>query len=489
MSISLSGKVGYIAFGRALASLSSLIAGAILSRYLTKDIYGTYRQLWLVYNTLCPLIILGIPTSVNYFIPQLQKEEQKTFNVQTFAVLTLGGATLSAVFFLGAPLVATIFHNPALVEVSRLFSLIPILTLPTLYYPGLFICLDRPTLVAGLSAGLAFGRLMAVGVPAIMGYGLNGVLIGLIAFSFAQLLIVAYLMFRPFNLPFKIWDVDLFVRQLRYSLPIGIAGIVGTLTLQLDKIFIASFFAASQYAVYVNGAIQIPLIGVITGSVTAVLMPEFVRLHTNGDPGKLVSLWHRAIRKVALIILPVMIFLLIYAPDFLTLLFSSKYAESATVFRIYLLALPNRVTTFGTILMSVGLSSLVMRYSLYALVLNVILNYILIKTAGFIGPAIGTVIAIYFAAYLLLRKISSIMNFSFRKIFPWRVLGKTFLVTLVAGLVSAWPKLFYPGLTSLLRLSCGAPTYFIIFLVGAIWSEILKREDLQNLFQEVLQKR
>ena len=486
MSSSLTGKVGYISFGRALASVSSIIAGAILSRYLTKDTYGTYRQLWLVYNTLYPLIVLGIPTSVNYFIPQLKDEDRKAFNAQTFSILTFGGAILSAAFFFGAPLITGIFHNPALIPVARLFALIPILTLPTLYYQNLFICLDRPILVAGLSAGLAFGRLVAVGVPVIMGYGLNGVLIGLLVFSFVQLFIVAYLMFRPFGLRVGSWKVGLLFQQFRYAFPIGIASIVGTLTKQLDKIVISSFFAASQYAVYANGAIEIPLIGIVTGSVTAVLMPEFVRLNARGKPERLVALWHSAICKVALIILPVMIFLLIYAPEFLTLLFSSKYAESATIFRVYLLALPIRVTTFGTILLSIGLSRLIMRYSLYTLVLNIGLNYLFMKTVGFVGPAIGTVIATYFIAYLQLRKIASVMNSSLRAIFPWSILGKTIGVAFVAGAASIWPKLFYSRLPSLLDLLYGGGTYAVVFIVSAVWSKLIKKDDLKNLLREVL---
>jgi len=489
MSNSLTKKVGYITFGRTLASLSSIIAGAILSRYLTKDVYGTYRQLWLVYNTLYPLIALGIPTSVNYFIPQLQHKERTVFNTQTFAVLTFGGAILSAAFFFGASLIAGIFHNPALIPVARLFALVPLLTLPTLYYQNLFICLDRPILVAGLSAGLAFGRLVAVSTPLIMGYGLSGVLIGLLVFSFAQLFIVAYLMFRPFGLHFSSWEFGLLAQQFRYAFPIGIASVVGTLTKQLDKIVISSFFVASQYAVYANGAIEIPLIGIVTGSVTAVLMPEFVRLNVDGKSEQLVALWHSAIRKVALIILPVMIFLLIYAPEFLTLLFSSKYAESATIFRVYLLALPNRVTTFGTILLSIGLSRLVMRYSLYTLVLNVGLNYLLIKTVGFVGPAIGTVIAIYFVNYLQLRKIASVMSSSLRVIFPWRILTKSIVVALVAGGASIWPKVFYSHLPSLLELLYGGGTYVIVFIAGAIWSKALKKGDLKNLLQEVLHRK
>ena len=485
MGHSLSKKAGYIAFGQGLAAISSIIAGAILSRYLTKETYGTYRQLWLVYNTLCPLITLGIPTSVNYFVPQLKKSEQSTFNLQTFVILTAGGAILSTLFFLGAPIIANFFHNPALMPVAQLFALIPVFVLPTLYYKNIFICLNRPFLVASLSAGLAVGRLFAVGVPAIMGYGLNGVLIGLLVFSSLQLAIVASLIFKTLGIRFSGWSFNLLQRQLRYALPLGLASIVGTLTLQLDKIVISSFFSASQYAVYVNGAIEIPLIGIVTSSVMAVLMPEFVRLNADGRLKHLLVLWHSAIRKVALIILPTMVFLLIYAPEFLTLLFSAKYTDSATIFRVYLLALPNRITTFGTILLSLGFSGLVMRYSVFALLLNLGLNYLFVNTVGFIGPAIGTVIAIYFINYLQLQKIASLMSDRLGSIFPWHILGEIALLVLLAGIVSSWPKLFCSDLSALSTLICGALSYVVFFIVVSVWSGLLRKQEIRNILEEV----
>jgi len=488
MRLSLTGKAGYIALGKALASVSSLAAGAILSRYLTKDAYGTYRQLWLIYNTVHPLIALGIPTSISYFIPQLKEAERGAFNLQTFTFLTLGGGALSILFFFGGSLMTKTFHNPDLLPVARLFALVPVLTLPTLYYQNLFICLDRPLLVAGLSAGLAFGRLLSVITPVVMGCGLDGVLIGLLVFSFFQFFVVTCLMFQPFGLRVKAWSLTLLIQQFRYAFPIGVASIVGMLTKQLDKIVIASFFTAAQYAIYANGAIEIPLIGVITSSVMAVLMPKFVELNLNGEQEKLIKLWHNAIRKVALIILPVMVFLLIYAPESLTLLFSSKYRESANVFRIYLLSLPNRVTTFGTILLSLGLSRLVMLYSFYALVLNVGLNYLLVMTVGFLGPAIGTLVAIYFVNYLQLRKISSLMNSDLSSIFPWQTLGRIAAATLIAGLISSWPKVFCSYLAAVWVFLLGAATYTVSFSIGSLWSGIMKKHELKVILKEVLRR-
>lgn len=475
--LSLTGKVGYISLGRGLAALSSLVAGMLLSRYLTRSDYGTYKQLWLIYSTLYPLFSLGLPTSINYFIPQATEKEKGAFNLQTFFLLTLGGAIISLVFFLGAPEFARIFHNPDLTPMARVFAFIPILTLPTLYYQNLFISLDQPVLVAKLSIALSAGRLIAIFVPIILRQGLLGILVGLISFSIVQFLLVAYLMFRPFGICVASWQYTLLLRQLRYAIPIGLSFIVGTWTKQIDKMAISTFFSPSQYAIYVNGAIEVPLIGVFTGSVTAVLMPEFVRLYVAGNIDRLVFLWHRAIRKVGLIILPVMVFLFLYAPEFLTLLFSEKYAGSAGVFRVFLLALPTRVTTFGTILLAAGLSTLVMRYSVYTLLLNAVLAYSSVQLIGFSGPAIGTVLAIYFIAALQLREIAKLLHMNFTSVFPWSDLGRIAFIALAAGIVSAVPKEMF-SLPLFLRFLMGSFIYAATFLPLVVKVGLLKKDDI-----------
>ena len=58
---------------------------------------------------------------------------------------------------------------------------------------------------------------------------------------------------------------------IKYSAPLGIASMMGTIMLQLDKIIVSSMCTPEEFANYVNGAIEIPLIAVITGSISAVI--------------------------------------------------------------------------------------------------------------------------------------------------------------------------------------------------------------------------
>ena len=478
MKQTLSNKAGIISFGKLSVSLSGLVAAMVLSRCLSETDYGTYRQIWLVFNTMVPLFILGLPISINYFIPQKDSSEQKAFNAQTYLLLTCSGIIFSMMIWGGASFIAGRFHNPNLLKMLRIFSFIPLLTLPTLYYQNLLVCLNRPGSAAAISSIMAISRLAAVAIPASLGASLAKIFLSLTVFSVFQLMVVSYHVFKPFaGIPLT-WKRSLITRQLKYSIPIGLSTIVGTLTLQIDKFFISSSFSASQYAIYTNGAMEIPLIGILTGSVTAVLMPEFVKFHKTGNGEILIRTWHNAIRKVGLVIFPVMFFLLVFSTDFITVLFSAKYVGSTEIFDIYLMTLPMRITSFGMILLCMGFSSIVFRYSVYTLILNFFLNYVLIETIGFMGPAIATVVSIYLMGYIQLKKVAQKSELSMQSIFPWKTLVHIIVVSAGTGLVLVFAKKYFPMDVGVARLILGGVLYMTLFMAGAFFSHLMTKNDL-----------
>jgi len=325
---------------------------------------------------------------------------------------------------------------------------------------------------------MALGYLSSAVIPVLFGYSVKGIFICFNIFSFIQLIIVSLLIFHPFKKLKMDWNKALLMKQLKYAVPIGLTAIVGILNKQIDKFVISSLFSVSQFATYVNGAFEIPLIGIITGSVTAVLMPEFVRLWHKRDVSGLILIWHSAIRKIALIMFPVMCFLIVFAPEFLTLLFSQKYLNSAGIFRIYLLSLIVRITNFGMLLISIGLPSIVLRYSVYSLVLNIGLNFALIKTIGFPGPAVATVIVTFTMAFLQLKKISKEIEIPFKKIFPWKTLLHLLIIALTASGILYIAKLAQPVKSQIMSLIMGSVLYYLLFFILGISSKVLSKKDI-----------
>jgi len=132
-------------------------------------------------------------------------------------------------------------------------------------------------------------------------------------------------------------------KQVKYGISLGLAGMIGTLALHLDKVIVSSMCSRPDFAVYVNGAIEVPLVAVLSYSVTSVLLPEMSVLYRNGQYHEAIEMWQRAARKSALLLMPTMTFFLVMAPEVMTVLFSDTYRASSLPFRLYLLLLPQMI--------------------------------------------------------------------------------------------------------------------------------------------------
>jgi len=301
------------------------------------------------------------------------------------------------------------------------------------------------------------------------------------------LALVTWVSFRPFRRVRRLWRISQLREQLRYAIPLGINSVIALLAYQIDKIMVSSYFTTEQYAVYVNGAVEIPLIGILTGAIAAVLMPEMVRRFRAGQPESILPLWRASILRVSLIILPTMVLFVLYAPQFLTLLFSEKYAESALFFRIYLMALPIRTANYSTVLLALGLSGAVWRYSLAMLVLNTVLNFVLIHAIGMPGPAVATVISLYALAFLQTRRISRELRTPLASTFPWGGLAVRLLVALLAGAaVLGLMLLVLSDMPWFVSLVVGSIAYALAYGVIGFALRVLSTRDARDIFDIAL---
>jgi O-antigen/teichoic acid export membrane protein len=168
----------------------------------------------------------------------------------------------------------------------------------------------------------------------------------------------------------------------------------------------------------------------------AILIPDLVKMHKAAQYQELRELWHRAMVKCSLLILPAMVFLLVMAPEVIRILFSDRYVESVHPFRVYLLALPVRITHFGSIFMAAGRNKLIVYRATAGLILNLFLSIILIRILGSIGAAISTVLIVYL--WVMPYNVfftSRILKINIRSIIPLGILTKVFFVSIGAGVI------------------------------------------------------
>ncbi|MBM3317071.1 MAG: oligosaccharide flippase family protein [Candidatus Eisenbacteria bacterium] len=428
-------QAGGISLGRGAAVLAGLATVMTLSRLLPPQDYGTYRQVWLIFFTLAPVLELGVPQSVSFFGPQITRERRKTYLAQNGVALLGTGLLTGLCLFSCARPIAQLFGNPDLVAPLRAFALYPAMTMSFNIVEYALITHHRPG-----TAGWITGASAAAQAAITMGGFLGGATLaqiclwlGLFALLRWSVAAAAFLfVYRDLRVT---WDWSELRGQLAFALPMGAATMVGLLGRQIDKLVISSRFPPELYAVYANGSYDVPLIGILTMSITAVIVPAIVRARARGDLAEVQRLWHGAARRVATLFFPAAVFLFIAAEPFMILLFSAEYAESARPFRIFLLLLPLRIAFYSGFLRALGRTGPIFFSSLGALAISFVLALVLIRVPGlgFLGPAIAIVAGSYWAALYTIRVALRELGWRWRDYFPWRRLAGTMAVALAAG--------------------------------------------------------
>ena len=218
-----------------------------------------------------------------------------------------------------------------------------------------------------------------------------------------------------------------------------------------------------EFAIYANGAKEIPLIGIITSSISVVIMAEMAEKCKAGDKRSALSLFKKSALISSYFLLPVMCFLMFYADDFIHIMFTDKYSGSIVPFRIYLLFLPIRLVNYGTAFIALGQSKKIMYRSIFSLIISSVLCYFFVYIWGMYGAAVAIIGTLYiWAIPYNWYTLSKEFHCSFSYILPLKDIGIIFLLSLSIAMVSSLFLLI--NTNSSIRFLAGSICFSIIYL-------------------------
>ncbi len=403
----------------------------VAARVLSKHDYATMRQTMLAYSFIAPLLMLGLPDALYYFLPRAEGRKRGVIIDNLFLLLIL--ALLFSIFLAagGYKLLASRFNNPDLSTTLKWMIPYPLYVMPAGILGAVLLTQNRTYLLAKynvLSAGLLTALTIA-GVLITKSY--SGPLLAQIYFPVLLLPVVLWLVFK--NVPGSFsWPGRKSMKDmLKYAVPLGLAGMIGRIMLETNKIIVSAMCTPEEFANYVNGVIEIPLIGIITGSISAVILVDMTAYVQKGNMTMALELFKKAAVKSAVILFPVMIFLLIAGKSFIVTLYSEKYLESVIPFYIYLFVLPVRIVIYGSALMALGQSRVILFRSILDLTINVILSILLVHLMGYLGAAVATILTLYiWTVPFNLYKIAKGFNVSMLMALPFKPLFRIIIICL-----------------------------------------------------------
>jgi O-antigen/teichoic acid export membrane protein len=250
---------------------------------------------------------------------------------------------------------------------------------------------------------------------------------------------------------------------------------VGVLGGQLDRLIVAGAFTPVHYAIYSVGALSIPLDVIFQSSVADVLRASLPPLIQKGDMQEVTRLLRESVRKLALIMLPSFVFLIGHAGTFITLLFTNQYAESVTVFRIYLFGLPLYIFVLSLIPQVFGKTRINLNIALGITAFHVVLSFVLLKTVGFYGPAISASLSGYVSTAAYLWIATRLTGAPLSRLLPVPEIAKTLACALVALAMSLAVGDPTPWKLANLALKGGA--FSLVFFGAAALLRLFTEQD------------
>ncbi|MBN2275450.1 MAG: oligosaccharide flippase family protein [Bacteroidales bacterium] len=374
----------WVGIGQLSSFSLSIINAAILARYFDKAEYGTYKQILYIYNILLVLFSAGLHGAPSYFLPRQTMEQGKDFIFRLIRVFILLGFSFSLSLFLLAPVIADLFNNPDLTKGLRLFSITPMLMLPTNGLEGVYASLRKTRVIAIYTTATRIFTLILITFPVII---LKGTYItaiyGWIISSVLTCILAIYLILRPYKDTLRHTTKFGYRDIFKYSLPLMVATVYGILIRFADQFFISRYYGTEVFAEFSNGFIDLPFVSMMIGATTTVLLPLFSRYSESASgTGNICQTWKSATEKSVILIYPVLAFFIFNSKSSVIALYGEQYAISASYFMIGMLIGFFNIIVYNPVLFSMGKTRLYANMHLIQVALIWITGYAVVFLSG-----------------------------------------------------------------------------------------------------------
>ncbi len=475
-----------------ITKFGGLIFTIILARMLTPEFFG-------VYNLVLSIVIIALVftdagvnnTLLRYLSEYIDKN--KSISRSYFRYLWKIKFILVILVILILALISNIlavnFFQKPIILVPLLFSLIYIASLSfTNFFKSIFYALKDLRKVFFLETLFELSKIIFVFL--VLHFLSNEFAVAgiFVALSFSFLLVfflITILLWKKKGIFFgEVSNVPR-KRILHYLGPMTIVSISLTVLASVDTIMLGRFVDAENIGYY---RVALSMIFSITPffAFTNVLLPVLTRFH-----GKTEIAFEKISRYLIMLTLPATLGVLIIARYFIVAIYGGKYLPAtlplySLAFLIIIYPLSNLYTI---IFQSKEKTSALLKFVSMTLVMNIFLNYILIKyflnfsqEYAIFGAGLATLSSNFFY-FLFLATVS-------KNKFQTKIPGRFFIKSLFAGAVMSAFLLYYQYYfdmniyLGIIEIIIGAGIYFVIlFLVKGI-----KKEDFE-LVKNLLKKK
>ena len=385
----------WLTFSKITAALVNIVVPIFLARVMSQTEYGVYKQVFLFAGTAVAMSALGVGTSAFYFLPR-RPDKSRAIVLNIMLYNSIVGAIPLIVLLVYPNILTDIFNVPSVQKYSiALGVLIIFQAIACISPPDPFGAAGREEFHF-LIVGSQVSRGMIFGLAAILMPNVRSIVNAAIVHQLVQTALLIWYLHKNFGRFWTRFDRPFFFEQVKYAIPIGVFGILGTLRRDLHNYFVSAAFSPAQFAIYAVGSMQTPFVPVIVESVTTVMVVRVSELQHQGRHREVVELTARAINRLAAILFPLVALLFVTRRDLIVLIYKRTYEQSSDIYAVNLLLLGVAVFSLDPIIQAYReIRGSMLAIQVSVLVVMSVFLYFAINQLGMIG-AIAVAVAANF---------------------------------------------------------------------------------------------
>lgn len=484
---SLQSRVVWLTAARLVSFALAIVLPLFVARRLSQANFALYKQSFLVLTTSLAILPLGFHMSAFYFLPREPEHRARfVWNILLFHAATGGLGALAILLFPQG--LARWFQSEAIGQMAPLIAAMVLLWTVSSFLETVVTANQEVRLSATLIVLSQTSKTLFILGAAIVWGSVRSLIVAAIVQGLFQVSLLFGYLGRRFPGFWREFDLPTLQRQLRYSLPYGMAGLLWGFQVDMHNYVVSHRFSAEAFAIYSVGCFQLPLIGMLTESVSSVLLPRLGILSKEGRQEQILSLVSRASHQLALFCFPAYAFLTVVAADFITVLFTERYRDSAAIFQVNVLIIPFYILIADPILRTYA------HARFFQVSTHLPVTLLQISTIGWlidrfglmgaIGSAIGTMAL---SRTLQAGRAVGLLGIRMRHLPLFASLPRIALCALAAALSTYALREALAGARPLLRLAACGVVFGLVYVVALIVLRVL-REDEWNQLREWKQR-
>jgi O-antigen/teichoic acid export membrane protein len=414
----------------------SFMLPLLIVRNLSQESVGQYREAFQVITNLTIILPLGISMSSYYFLArETTRRGAAILNILLFNFV-IGG--LGCLFlYLFPQSIGNIFRSEELTRLAPMIGVVIWIWVFSTFLETVAIANQEARTATLFIITAQFTKTLMMGSAVLLFASVESFIYAAMVQGVLQTFILLNYLRSRFPGFWREFDPRFFREQIVYALPFGLAGILWMAQNDIHNYFVGYKFSSAEFAIYAYGCFEVPLIAMLSESVTSVLIPRMNALQKANDTDEMIRLTARAMQKLAFFYFPIYVFLMITAHTFIITLFTKEYEASAAVFVVNLTLLPFSILITDPIVRSYKeLGRLFLMTRVFVLITLISVLYFGLGSLGLTGMITVAVGAILLEKCIAETMVIRKLGLGWQHLPLLKNIAKTAVISVLAGVVT-----------------------------------------------------